>query len=202
MLKSVGVLSLVLLPTLIYFGRGETVPPPSADPLDQRQLDYIEDGAGRTVADIEARLFGDRLELVIAPVGPRIEPLPGYTGRAGANELAALELQRIVEEELLQVLTRGPDGSVTQGHVRLSAWDTLPVRRLRADGSVDFLARSRRSFPVELRCLCPLGGPGRYETRLFVRGEARLRVRVLLDASGAQIEELEALGAAPGKEVL
>ncbi len=200
MLRVGGLVLAALVPTLVYLAGSE--PTPASARYDQRQLDYIEDGAGRTVAAIEASLYSDRLEVRIAPVGPQIEPMPGYTGRAGANQLAAEELQRIVEEDLLQVLTRRNGLSSQRGEVRLGAWETLPVRRLRADGRVDFSARSQRTFPIELRTVSPLAGPGCYETVFIVRGEVRLRVRFQLDAAGGRIELLEAVGAGPGREAL
>jgi hypothetical protein len=145
--------------------------------LDRRRLDYREDGAGRVVAVVEAvlvRTSEGRAEgrLLISLSDPRVDPLPGYQGVQGVNALAARELRRAVDEQLLEVWAGNCSRSLRRATYQVTQEGPIPERRVGADGRIDLSARTSESFPLQLEILTGVSAYRLVEVRL--RGRRRL----------------------------
>lgn len=110
------------------------------------QAPFLEDAVvPRPVAAMRAELLpcdgGAVLRLSVNASGVVVEPLPGLQGVHGHNERTAEELQRLLREHALQLVLRR-SGENLPGQLLEVARGTLPMRRLRDDGDIDFSART------------------------------------------------------------
>jgi len=159
----------------------------AAGPAPQRVLaetrfDYHEEhGTDRVVAEVNAtlRTRGDGVELAFSTsaLGSHVEPLPGFEHVRGANMQTAFELEVLLAESALGIETRstGADAAVFEGDVLPAELGTLPQRRMRADGSVDYDARSPR-VPFIVRFVTGALPAGEWRSEVRVHGRVRLAI--------------------------
>jgi len=167
--------------------------------LDARQADFIEDnGTGRVVGAIDARLSGcggtGALHLEVRARGPRLDPIPGFEGIHGVNVHTAREIERVLEEGALRVVTRSTDGVEHAGRVTPGPRVALPRRQLTADGRLLLDARTDRALPASIRFDTGELPPGRYRTEVLVQGRSRLRAEFELAAGTGRITALGSRG--------
>jgi hypothetical protein len=203
---------LFLVPAVLGVGLASAWAEPLATPVPRvvppSQFDYHDDHDGRRLADIRLKVIeraGVRsLELVIAAVGPQVEPIPGYVGVRGANRYTAEQLDNIVTgRSSLAVQTQAADGSAPwSGRWRAGRRGTIPERRLQPDGHINFEAVTARDYPLEL--IVETGGlkEGRQTTELWFDGAPRLRVVYEVAGNQVRIQSCQSLGAEPGENAL
>ncbi len=188
-MKPLMVLCLLLLAGLI--GR-----PPHAGDSPERQRDaprgdgaltpdapqrfaYRDDHDGRVLAVVEiVATGGGEVEMRISAVGASVEPIPGFEGVRGGNRFTAEQLAHLlsgrfpvkIETESVATSERQP-GSVAAGR-----YGRLPERRLEADGRINYLAQSRRQYPLEMIVRSGRLSPGEHRTEVVVNGSPRLRL--------------------------
>src|SRR5207247_500886 len=118
------------------------------------------------------------LALAISAVGSQVEAIPGYAGVRGANRYTAEQIEHILTGRFsFAVTTQAEDGSPPW----LGRWHggrrgPIPERRLRPDGRIDFLAMTRREYPLELLVETDGLVQGLLTTQLWFEGVPRLRV--------------------------
>jgi hypothetical protein len=113
---------------------------------------YVADETdGRVVAEVRVRVWAlgsgarERFELELEPsaLGALVDPVPGFRGVQGANLQTAHDLERLVAERRLAVVTRAADARpAVHGAVGALRLERLPERRLDADGALDHAART------------------------------------------------------------
>jgi hypothetical protein len=205
-----GVATLVVLIPLGWAGwfvatpRRESAdaPPRGAAPavlLDSRHVDYLEDeGTGRRLAelrlDLACKAGAVSLRIVATAVGPRVDPVPGWQGVAGANRITAEELGSILRRGRLSVEVDGvAPGEPGLGTVHGGRRGHIPERRRRADGEIDFSALTAEEYPLELVAITPPLGSGARRTRLLLDGKSRLEVTTFTGRDRGRIREVRML---------
>lgn len=169
--------------------------------LDRRAADYYEDeGGGRILADVESRILAGpgrhvRFEADISATGPRVVPVPGFSGIIGANRITAEELKAIITERRWGVRVVDQSGRASAGTLVVTKSGPIPERRIRADGTIDEHGVSGEVFPLTARLSTPPLPEGRHLIELEVDGEPRLRALVRVFRHSARILELESLAA-------
>ncbi|MEO6596576.1 MAG: hypothetical protein ABIP94_17630 [Planctomycetota bacterium] len=119
---------------------------------DAVTVPYYEDAfVPRPVAQIAVELVasgeGAFLRVVVAALGPDVDPLPGIAGAPGANLRTAEELERLLREQTLQLVARVGADQVPGRLVEIE-WARVPQRRIGEDGLVDFAAMTESPWPV------------------------------------------------------
>jgi hypothetical protein len=147
---------------------------------------YLEDArTPRPVAAVRAQLVVDgdtlRLELTVAPCGPGVAPVPGFAGRPDANLRTAEELERLLGDGALRLITR-VDGASVPGSLLRVERGVLPARRVDANGVVhDELTAA--AWPLRVSFASSVLPAGVSSSFLECDGVPRLVVHV--DARGA-----------------
>jgi hypothetical protein len=167
--------------------------------LDSRRVDYLEDeGTGRRLAELRLELAREAgavsLRIVATAVGPRVDPIPGWQGVAGANRITAEEFASILRRGRLSVEVDGvaPD-EPRFGTVRGGRQGHIPERRRRPDGAIDFDALTGDEYPLELVAITPPLGTGARRTRLLLDGKPRLEVTTFTSLDHGRIREVRML---------
>lgn len=114
-----------------------------------------------------------RLLLTIRPHGPGVEAEGGWRSRAGFNTHTAREMASVLRAEGFEARLRGPFGLLLPAAVEWEkSYAEFPGRRLRADWSIDYLARTTPLVgELSLQTSEELGGTSAFE--LLARGEPR-----------------------------
>lgn len=120
--------------------------------FDERTALYMEDAPiPRPVASVRAKVVasGADVQLVVSvgALGDGIDPLPGLEGVSGANLRTAEELDRLLREQGLQLVTR-IDGRSTPGTLLSVQHGRLPARRVQKDGRLDLQAETEAVWPT------------------------------------------------------
>src|SRR5262245_14061679 len=119
---------------------------------DERSALYMEDAPiPRPVASVRARVVASGadivLEVSVAALGAGIDPLPGLEGVSGANLRTAEELDRLLREQGLQLVTR-IDGRSRPGTLLGVQYARLPARRVRRDGRLELQTETEATWPT------------------------------------------------------
>ena len=119
---------------------------------DERTALYMEDAPiPRPVASVRAKVVASgadiHLEVSVGALGAGIDPLPGLEGVSGANLRTAEELDRLLREEGLQLVTR-KNGRSEPGTLLSVQHARLPARRLRPDGHLELQAETEAVWPT------------------------------------------------------
>lgn len=156
--------------------------PPPERVLAEARFDYHEEhGTGRVVAEVNATLRsrGDGAELAFSTsaLGSLVEPLPGFEHVRGANLQTAFELEALIAENALAIETHstGSDAAVIEGVLLPVELGTLPQRRMRADGSIDYDAQSPL-LPLTARFVSGALPEGEWRSEVRVYGRVRLAI--------------------------
>jgi hypothetical protein len=177
-------------------------PPPGTAPavlLDSRRVDYLEDeGTGRRLAELRLELVREAgavsLRIVATAAGPRVDPVPGWQGVAGANRITAEELASILRRGRLSVEVAGvAPGEPGSGTVHGGRRGRVPERRRRTDGGIDLDALTCEEYPLELVAITPPLGSGARRTRLLLDGKPRLEVTTFTGRDRGRIREVRML---------
>ena len=141
---------------------------------------------GRLVAQVEVEVGGHELVVRPSAVGLSIDPVPGWRGIRGGNERTAIELEDLLADGALELLTWSLDAAgdaPRTGTATVAQRGTIGVRRERADGTIDHLARSGE----HVLALGLESGPlpaGEWRAEVVARGRARLAVEFVLERDG------------------
>jgi len=177
---------------------------PFADPadvgarvLDVRTAAYREDAeVPRPVAAVRAELLQAQgtvtLAVAVAVIGPDVDPLPGVEGAPGANLRTAEELHFLLADDQLRLETRG-GGAVVAGALQTVERGRVPVRRLRADGSLDLAARAPAELPLRVEFRSAALPEGRSYSYLVAGAAPRLLVECERSGDRARIVAIECL---------
>lgn len=164
--------------------------------LDRRTALYYEDAiVPRPIASVTAELVeaGDaRLRVTVSAIGAGVDPLPGLTGAPGANLRTAEELDRLLRDGALALVTR-QEGVSEPGRCAAIEWRAVPVRRIGADGRIDFTAETAARWPVRVTFESAPLSAGETWSYLEADGVPRLAVRVA-DGRIAELESRPAWG--------
>src|SRR5262245_27680278 len=167
------------------------------------RFDYHDDHDGRRLADIRLKVVErdgrPALALVISAVGPQVEAIPGFAGVRGANRHTAEQIENILTGRFSFVVTTTTEGdSATQlGQWRAGRRGSIPERRLRADGRIDFLGRTPREYPLELIVETAGLARGRQTTELWLDDVPRLRAVYQVADNEVRVLEFKSLGKDP-----
>ncbi|HEX6812775.1 MAG TPA: hypothetical protein VF384_14210 [Planctomycetota bacterium] len=170
---------------------------------DERTALYSEDAPiPRPVAHVRARVLaggdGLRLELAVSALGDGVDAVPGLEGVSGANLRTAEELDRLLRERGLQLVTR-VDGRSEPGALLAVQHGRLPARRLRPDGHLELRAETEAEWPVcALFATAALPG-GTSWSYLEADGVPRLAVQVANAGTTARIVAIESLAEPPAR---
>lgn len=186
---------------------GPLVAPPTAShgPLERTAL-YLEDAPiPRPVAQVQAGIAtcpgGPQLQLTVAAMGDGVDALPGIEGVPGANLRTAEELDRLLGQGALRLVTRNGTGECIGELIEVRR-GRLPARALRTDGRLVFDAVTTGDLPVAVTFASAPLPDGESWSYLEADGVPRLAVQVQCTASGAEVLAIESLGerlpAAPG----
>jgi len=177
---------------------------PFADPgggsprvLDVRTAAYLEDaGVPRPVAAVRAELSlrsgAVTLAVAVSACGPDVEPLPGVEGAPGANLRTAEELHFLLADDQLRLETRG-GGAVVAGALHAVERGRVPVRRLRADGSLDVAVLAPTELPLRVVFRSAALPEGRSYSCLVAGRAPRLLVECERSGDRARIVAIESL---------
>jgi hypothetical protein len=164
--------------------------------LDRREADFCEGEEARVVAALEATLVRERgrniLRLRASALGPRVDAAPGAEGLRGANGITAREIESLLAGGRAQVRVHRDGHAAGTGRVRAGRCGEVPRRRLLADGRVEH--RGHRSSPVEVVFEAALSETGRHRVEVWVAGEERVRVEVVVHGHGGRVLSLQGLG--------
>ena len=164
---------------------------------DERTALYSEDAAiPRPVAHVRARTVASgadlRLELSVSALGDGIDPLPGLEGVSGANLRTAEELDRLLRERGLQLVTR-VDGRSEPGVLLAVQHRRLPARRLRPDGHLDLRTETETVWPACATFATSALPDGISWSYLEADGNPRLAVQVARTGTTARILAIDSL---------
>lgn len=149
------------------------------------QAAYFDPSDRRIHAQVGIEISGGQLQLHISATGARVEPLPGFRGRAGANLQTAFEIDQLIAGERLEVITTDRFGNrLPDGYSEPGQRGHLPVRTMSSDGTIDFDARSEQAYLLDLTTNGPALPHGVFRTELWARGEPRLRLDYHVDQDG------------------
>jgi hypothetical protein len=186
MMRTLSPLALVVfLP-----GSPQRAPTPPA-PLAEARALYLEDAVPpRPVAEVRARVVADgagdtgwRLEIALSPIGAGVEPLPGFAGVPGTNLRTAEELDRLLADDALRLVTRHGGGS-HHGALERVERRRLPARRVDAAGHLADGSTAAAWPAVVVFRSAPLP-PGSAWSYLECDGVPRLAVQVV--RAGAEV---------------
>jgi hypothetical protein len=169
-------------------------PQPSSD---ERTALYLEDAAiPRPVAKVGAKVVanGADLHLVVsvAALGAGIDPLPGLEGVSGANLRTAEELDRLLREQGLQLVTR-IDGRSRPGTLLLVQHGHLPARRVRPDGRLELHAETEARWPTRVTFATSNLPDGESWSYLEADSVPRLAVQVERQGAFARVLAIDSL---------
>ena len=179
------------------FGQGVNV---SESAENQYELTYEDPddkkNHGRLKFDIQRSSNGWELGLKIGTSGFDVDSLQGWTERSGRNRHTAFELEYLMKlkdaaflelkDEENRVVRRSSLGNLVK-----SRW---PQRRLKSDGTIDFMAFTKRLYLDETHMKLDGLGEGIYVADIVVRGEARLRAEITITKEGAKVSSMQLLG--------
>lgn len=158
---------------------------------------YVDADDARTTASVSASVVyapqGRQVVIRLAAVGPPVEPAPGFEGMLGWNRLSAEALERLADEGAFMRVDRGNGSELVRCESSHARTSRMPCRRLRSDGTIDFLARTAKSHLVELSVVSPPLPASVRSVELIVQGEPRLRVE--LEGAESATHEVGAVAA-------
>ncbi|HEU4419401.1 MAG TPA: hypothetical protein VFT55_10710 [Planctomycetota bacterium] len=160
--------------------------------LDERTALYLEDAAiPRPVASVDTKVVasGADIHLVVSvsAIGACIDPLPGLDGVSGANLRTAEELDRLLREQGLQLVTR-IDGRSEPGTLLSVQHGRLPARRVRPDGRLDLRTETEAVWPTCATFASSNLPDG--ESWCYLEADGVPRLAVLVARSGATAKVL------------
>ncbi|MGE3167145.1 MAG: hypothetical protein AB7O52_19740 [Planctomycetota bacterium] len=166
-------------------------------PLATSSFYYHDGGSGRWTSWVRVapQRHGERfrLQVWISPIGPLVDPAPGFAGTRGANLITAEELEVVLRSSPAVSTFESASRATTQGRMREIERGRIPIRRLLADGQLDLEAQTTREYPLILELTSGWVPAGSYHTELLIRGEPRLRLGFEVGAEGGRITGFESL---------
>lgn len=164
------------------------------------RFDYHDDRDSRNLAEVTLTVRNQSelptLEILISAVGPNVDPIPGYRGVHGANRYTAEEIELILSGgHNVSVETSHPGVPIANaGSVRGGRRQRIPQRRLLPNGRIDFLATTRRVYPVEVALNTGPIQRGTNQTEVVIDGIPRMRITFEFDGQHARITGFESVG--------
>jgi hypothetical protein len=164
----------------------------------ERTALYMEDAPiPRPVASVRAKVVasGADLHLVVSvsALGAGIDPLPGLEGVSGANLRTAEELDRLLREQGLQLVTR-IDGRGEPGTLLAVQHARLPARRVRPDGHLELRTETEATWPVSATFATSNLPEGESWCYLEADSVPRLAVQVARSGAFARVLAIDSLG--------
>jgi hypothetical protein len=158
------------------------------DHEDGRVLGAVELGA-------EVGADGASLEVTLTATGPDVEAPPGFRYLRGVNLLTAAQFGAIVDGRVpLTLVTRDSGGrEVVSAPARVMVAARIPVRAMRADGRIDYLATTAREFPLALRTQTATMADGEYQTILQVGHVARWQMTYRVERGAVRITRYDSV---------
>lgn len=140
---------------------------------------YLDDDDQRRLADLTFEAVAGlhpSLRITVSAKGAEVESGGGYKGIAGENRHTAEELAFIIDDSNpLEVVTVTSDGKRFHGRLSASHYARVHERRLLPNGSLDYLSRTKREYPVQIEINARGVSSEPLTTYLVVDSQARLR---------------------------
>lgn len=181
--------------TLIWIlAQAPLMPAPFERVVDRRTAPYYEDAVEpRPVAHVAVELLdrdgGLSLRVRVAACGALVDPVPGLEGVPGTNLRTAEELERLLRERALRLVTRDA-GRAVAGRLAGVGWARLPAGRIDAHGFIDRSRGTAASWPAWVAFESARLPARESWSYLEVAGVPRLAVQVV----GEQILAIESRG--------